>query len=199
MRLYAASRSRRSRQVTGDLAFLVWVLAWSVVGLVIHRLLADLTRPVDSTGEAAASYRTTMTNAAKTLGDLPAVGGPLAQVFTKAAQPGATLNEAASQTSTSLSQLAVALGLLVAVGPILGAGIPWLRHRIAFVSGARATDRLVSAGASLDLFALRALNRQPVAALARISSDPYTDWRNGDPRVVRDLAALELSSTTPPD
>lgn len=196
MRLYAASPSRRSRQVAVDLLVVIWVAGWTAIGLLVHRLLADLAQPIDATAAAADAYRTTMTNAAKNLADVPAVGSSLAKVFANAAQPGATINGAAVQTSGTIGQLALALGLLVAVGPILGAGIPWLRYRIGFVRAATATQRLVEAGASLDLFALRALSRQPVPVLARISSDPYNDWRNGNAQVVRDLAALEMA--TPP-
>ena len=44
----------------------------------------------------------------------------------------------------------------------------------------------------LDLFALRALARQPMHRLAKISDDPAGAWRRGDPEVVRRLAVLEL-------
>ena len=48
------------------------------------------------------------------------------------------------------------------------------------------------AAEDLDLFALRALSRQPMHRLARISDDPAGAWRRRDPAVVRRLAELEL-------
>jgi hypothetical protein len=44
----------------------------------------------------------------------------------------------------------------------------------------------------LDLFALRALARQPLTALARLHPDAADAWRRRDPEAVRALADLEL-------
>ena len=44
----------------------------------------------------------------------------------------------------------------------------------------------------LDLFALRALARQPMHVLAKVSDDPAGAWRARDREVVTALAALEL-------
>ena len=53
-------------------------------------------------------------------------------------------------------------------------------------------QRFIDESADLDLFALRALARQPMHLLARISPDPAGAWRRSDPGVVRELALLEL-------
>ena len=50
----------------------------------------------------------------------------------------------------------------------------------------------MDAAADLDLFALRALARQPLHVLARISDDPAGAWRARDPEVVLALGSLEL-------
>ena len=52
--------------------------------------------------------------------------------------------------------------------------------------------RFVDANEDLDLFALRAMARQPLHVLARISDDPAGAWRRQDRRVVHALATLEL-------
>ena len=61
-----------------------------------------------------------------------------------------------------------------------------------FVREATASARFIDAAEDLDLFALRALARQPMYVLAKISDDPAGAWRARDPEVVTALAALEL-------
>ena len=68
----------------------------------------------------------------------------------------------------------------------------WVPIRIAFVRRAAAAQRFVDADEDLDLFALRALARQPLHVLARIDDDPAGAWRRGDQPVIHALAALEL-------
>ena len=46
--------------------------------------------------------------------------------------------------------------------------------------------------ADLDLFALRAMASQPLYVLAAVSDDPVGAWRDGDRRVIDELAAIEL-------
>ena len=70
--------------------------------------------------------------------------------------------------------------------------VVYLPLRYRFIRQATAGRRFVRSTDDLDLFALRAMARQPLHRLARISEDPVGAWRRGDPRVVRDLAALEL-------
>ena len=63
-----------------------------------------------------------------------------------------------------------------------------------FVRRATAAQRLATAPGSQELFALRALTRQPLRKLARLGPDPAGRFRDGDPAMVRALAALELRS-----
>jgi len=68
----------------------------------------------------------------------------------------------------------------------------WLPRRVAFARRAGAARRHLDTAADLDLFALRAMARQPMHRLARVSDDPVAEWRRGDPARVRALADLEL-------
>jgi hypothetical protein len=61
-----------------------------------------------------------------------------------------------------------------------------------FVREATAGARFIDAAEDLDLFALRALARQPLHVLAGVSDDPAGAWRARDGDVVAALAALEL-------
>jgi hypothetical protein len=85
--------------------------------------------------------------------------------------------------SISLAFLAIASYLIL-----------WLPLRNAFVRKATAARELAHASDDLDLFALRALARQPLTVLVKIDPDPAAAWRRGDRRVTRALAELELRS-----
>jgi hypothetical protein len=61
-----------------------------------------------------------------------------------------------------------------------------------FVRRATAAQRFIDAAADLDLFALRAMARQPMRRLAAVSPDPTGAWRRGDQATIRSLALLEL-------
>ena len=89
---------------------------------------------------------------------------------------------------------------MTAVIPIVLVVGVWLLLRLRFVRRATAAQRFIDADADLDLFALRALARQPMHRLARVSDDPAGAWRAQDPDVVRALALLELrdSGLRPP-
>jgi hypothetical protein len=68
----------------------------------------------------------------------------------------------------------------------------WIPLRVSFIRKASAAQRFVDANEDLDLFALRALARQPLHVLARISDDPAGAWRRGDRAIIDALAELEL-------
>jgi uncharacterized protein (DUF1684 family) len=86
------------------------------------------------------------------------------------------------------------LGIVVAVFPIVIALLVWAIFRIRFVRRATAASRLVGTSGWLELFALRALTRQPLRRLTTLGPDLAGRFRDGDPVVVRQLAALELRS-----
>jgi hypothetical protein len=68
------------------------------------------------------------------------------------------------------------------------------------VRRATAAQRFIDSAADLDLFALRAMARQPMTRLAAISDDPSGAWRRGEEATIRALALLELrdSGLRPP-
>jgi hypothetical protein len=70
----------------------------------------------------------------------------------------------------------------------------WVPIRVAFIRRATAARRFLDSTDDLDLFALRAMARQPLHLLARISDDPAGAWRRGDRDVIAELASLELRS-----
>jgi hypothetical protein len=93
---------------------------------------------------------------------------------------------------TAVHRLAWVLGIAIATIPILTVGVFFLPVRWRFAREASAGARFVDAAEDLDLFALRALARQPMHVLAKVSDDPSGAWRARDREVVTALAALEL-------
>jgi hypothetical protein len=112
--------------------------------------------------------------------------------FDKAAEASLSLAESGRGSVDAVERLALWLGLAIWLIPTLVVLAFHLPLRWRFVREATAGARFVDATADLDLFALRALSRQPLHVLARISDDPAGAWRDRDPAVVRALAALEL-------
>ena len=192
MKLYADLPGRRTLQVLADVGVLLWVGLWSWLGRVVHDATLQLQPPALQLERAGGSFQRTMTDAARTMGDLPLLGDRLHQPFDQAARTGATISGAGHNLANGIGNLALLLGLLTAVVPIALVVGTWLVLRLRFARRASAAQRLVDSGADLDLFALRAMARQPMPRLAAVSDDPVGAWRSGDRHTVRALAVLEL-------
>jgi len=84
--------------------------------------------------------------------------------------------------------------------PIVLVVFVWAVLRGRFIRRATAAQRFIDEAADLDLFALRAMARQPMSRLARVCDDPAGAWRRRDPETIRALAVLELrdSGLRPP-
>jgi hypothetical protein len=141
-----------------------------------------------------------MTSAGDTVGDLPLVGDRVAEPFRTAGAAGTRIEDAGTDLVTAVSRLADVLGWVTALVPILLVGLLWAVLRGRFVRRATAAQRFIDGAADLDLFALRAMARQPVRRLASVSADPTGAWRRGDRDTIRALALLELrdSGLRPP-
>ena len=116
--------------------------------------------------------------------------------FERASGASDSLAEAGRNQVAAVEQLALWLGVSIAAIPILIAGAIHLPIRWRFARRATAGARFIDTADDLDLFALRALTRQPMHVLARVSDDPAGAWRDRDPDIVRALAELELASAT---
>lgn len=192
MKLYADTRTRRTRQGVADVLVLLWVVAWITVGRLVHESVLALRAPADALTSAGTTTRDALTGAGQSAGRLPLVGESLQGFLGRAAGSGTTLREAGTSMAGTVETLALTLGLSTAVVPILIVGAGWLFVRVRFVRLTTASQRFIDANADLDLFALRAMARRPMTELARIDPDPAGAWRRGDSRVIRALATLEL-------
>jgi len=189
--LYAQIPARRTRQILGDLATLGWTLGWSVIAWWLHGQLLRLAAPGRALQSAGADLADSLTSVGKRVGALPLAGSELRKPFEAAAGAGRTLADAGVTQQHGVSQLALLIPLLLAGPPVLFVLLRWATGRLSWIRRANAAARAGSI--ELDLYALRALTRQPMSRLRRLSSDPAGDWRRGDPAMLRALADLELA------
>src|SRR4051794_12680184 len=192
MKIYADAPVRRTRQLLADVLFVLWLVGWVWVGHVVQHGTAELAGVGQQTDESASSLASGLTGAGDSLRDLPVVGGGVSAPFDQMSSASQALAAAGRSQVTAVHRLAWILGISIATIPILTVGIFFLPARWRFAREAAAGASFIDAAEDLDLFALRALARQPMHVLARVSDDPAGAWRGRDPAVVNALAALEL-------
>lgn len=192
MKLYADAPARRTRQLLGDLLLVAWAVLWIWVGHVVQHGTAQLAGVGRQTDQSASSLASGLTNAGDSLRDLPVVGGGVAEPFDQMSSASQALAAAGRTQASAVTHLSWVLGISIALIPILTVAIFYVPARWRFAREATTAARFIDAAEDLDLFALRALARQPMSVLARVSDDPAGAWRNRDPEIVRSLAALEL-------
>jgi hypothetical protein len=203
MKLYADSPVRRSRQMLGDLLVLGWVYVWVRTALVVRDATLALGRPGEQLSDAGTGLASQLRDAGDAVGGLPVVGDEVRAPFAGAGGAAEQMAAAGEAQVEAVHTLAFWLGLAVGAIPVLIALGLYLPMRWRFAREATAGRRFVSSTAApstgsdqrLELFALRAMARQPLHRLARISGDPVAAWRSGDPDVIRELAALELGES----
>lgn len=194
MKLYADTTARRTRQILADAFVFVWVGVWVWLGRVVHDAVVTLRAPADSLTTAGQRVEGALTGAGEQASRLPVVGDELQDWLGRAAQSGESMQDAGTSVADTVMSVALILGLVTAVVPIVAVATVWLWMRGRFVFRATTAQQFIDASEDLDLFALRAMARQPMTALARISPDPAGAWRRQDRDVIVQLATLELRS-----
>ncbi len=192
MKMYAETPARRTRQLVADLLVVGWVVLWIWAGQAVHAATQEVARPAERTQSAASGLADNLRGTGDSLGDIPLIGDSASAPLDDAAGNADDLAESSGNGVDAINALALQLGLAVALTPILVALGFYLPPRIDFVRDATAGQRFIDSGHDLDLFALRALAHQPLHRLAHISPDPAGAWRARDPRIVQQLAALEM-------
>jgi hypothetical protein len=195
VKVYSDVPAQRFGQFFGDVMLVLWAVVCASIGLVVYRVTNALGAPGRKAAEAGDSLAGGIRGLAEPAGEIPAVGDKLRAPLDGAASAADRLAQAGRDQAHAVEQLAIVLGLVTAGLPILFAVLIWLPRRIRFSRRASAAQRFVDNAADLELFALRAMANQPMHRLARVSDDPVTAWRDGDPDVVRALAALELEES----
>ena len=194
MKWYADSLGRRTFQVVTDVFLLCFVTVCVWLGKLVHDGVATLRAPADGLTSAGNSFRENMTGAANAVGGVPLLGDGLKTPFDALSGSGQRLADAGTSAASAVETAARVMGLLVAVIPIVVALLVWAFFRVRFVRRATAASRLVGTPGATELLALRALTRQPLRRLTPLGPDLAGRFRNGDPVLVDQLAALELQS-----
>jgi hypothetical protein len=195
LKLYADTPGRRTAQIVADLLFVLWLVLWVWVGNVIHDGTMALAEPGRQTADAATDLSGGLTDAGDYLREVPIVGDEVAAPFEQASGASDSLAEAGRAEVAAVEKLALWLGVSIGAIPILVVAAVHLPLRWRFARRPTAGAKFVDAAEDLDLFALRALARQPMHVLARVSDDPAGAWRAKDPDIVRALARIELRAS----
>ncbi len=192
VKLYADVPARRTRQVVGDVWLVAWSVLWIWVAVRLHELIMNLATPGLAIAEGATDLAGSITSAGESISSVPLVGETLGTPFDGMSDAALSIADAGQATADAVALLARFLSIALAVLAITSFAVFWVPFRIGFMRRATAAQRFVDANEDLDLFALRAMARQPLHVLARITDDPAGAWRRGDQPVINALAALEL-------
>lgn len=191
---YARPSWRLVAQVVGDLTVVVWIAGWWWLSRTVAAAIAGVAEPVRDIARTASGVAEDVGDAGDRMGRVPLLGEDLASPFGSVSTRLDQLVADAQSQAAAIDRLATLVGAVVLLVPVLAVLAVWLPARLRFARQARATRRLLAAGADLELFAWRALVNQPLASVARTSADPAGDLRRGRRDVVEALAAMELRS-----
>lgn len=192
MKLYADSPARRSLQLLADLLLVGWIYLWVETAGKVREATLLLAGPGRQISDAGGGLADQLRSAGQKVGEVPLVGDEVRAPFDGAGGAADRLAAAGDAQVAAVESLAFWLALAVGAIPVLIALAVHLPLRWRFVREATAGRRYLDSFDDLDLFALRAIARQPLHRLAKVSDDPAGAWRRGEPDVVRRLAALEL-------
>lgn len=191
MKLYAEVPRFRNRQILQDGASLLWIYFWIRIGAHVRSLVDRLAGPGQTIERAGDGFAGTLFDISSKVDDVPGIGDVLQAPFDAAGEAGVALQQAGAAQQDVVHTLALWLGALLALIPISYVLYRYLPDRLRWIREASAADRIRIDAADLHLFAIRAVARQPLYELNRVSADPAAALQNGD---YEQLAGLELAS-----
>lgn len=192
MTWYSEIPARRTRQLLGDAWLVLWSALWIWVALRLYDLIMNLAAPGLAVSSGATDLAGRFDDAGVAVGQVPLIGDALQSPFDGMGGAAIAIADAGQASADAVGLLARFLAVALAVLGIASWAMLWVPIRIAFIRRATAARRFLDSTEDLDLFALRAMARQPLHLLARISDDPAGAWRRGDQAVIAQLASLEL-------
>ena len=192
MTWYSEIPARRTRQIAGDIWLVAWSALWIWAAVRLYDLVMNLAAPGLAVSSSATDLAGRFDDAGAAVGQVPLIGDALQSPFDGMGGAAIAIADAGQASADAVGLLARFLAVALAVLGIASWAMVWVPIRIAFIRRATAARRFLDSTDDLDLFALRAMARQPLHLLARISDDPAGAWRRGDQRVIGELAALEL-------
>jgi len=194
MLFYADSPRRRMAQILGDLVFVAFCVASVWVSLQIYDHLMAFQEPSSNIGQSGDDLAGSLKDAGDAITGIPLVPDSAGDALKDGAVASSTMSDAGSTSAEAIPGLARWLAIGLGSMAVLLACAVHLPGRVRFVREATSGLKYVAGHEDVDIFALRALARQPLKALVDLSDDPAGDWREGDPDIVTRLAFLELRS-----
>ena len=192
MTWYSEVPARRARQIAGDIWLIAWSALWIWAAVRLYDLVMNLAAPGLAVSSSATDLADRFDEAGAAVGQVPLIGDALQSPFDGMGGAASAIADAGQASADAVGLLARFLAVALAVLGIASWAMVWVPIRIAFIRRATAARRFLDSTDDLDLFALRAMARQPLHLLARISDDPAGAWRRGDREVISALATLEL-------
>ena len=192
MTWYSEIPARRARQISGDIWLVAWSALWIWAAVRLYDLVMNLAAPGLAVSSSATDLASRFDDAGAAVGQVPLIGDALQSPFDGMGGAAIAIADAGQASADAVGLLARFLAVALAVLGIASWAMVWVPIRIAFIRRATAARRFLDSTEDLDLFALRAMARQPLHLLARISDDPAGAWRRGDRDVISALASLEL-------
>lgn len=187
--------ARRALHLLGDAILIGWIVLWGLAAWGLKSAVDMLAVPSEAIGDTTRDLARRVDDVGSRISELPLVGEDLQGPF---GQMGVTLRDLAVQSEAQAASIHGAAWLLAVFAfamPVLTLALIYLPPRIRRARESAAARAYIDELADLDLFALRAMARAPMTRLAQISPDPVRAWRSGDPRVIQELANLELKRT----
>ena len=194
MKFYSDIPARRSRQLAGDVWLVVWTITWIWIAVKLHGLIMSLAAPGQAIADGATNLAGSFDSTGESINGVPLIGDALSTPFSGMSSAASAMASAGQAEADAVATLAMFVAVALAVLAFCSFAAFWLPLRYTFIRKASAAQQFVDSYQDLDLFALRAMTRQPLHVLARIDADPAGAWRRGDRRVIDALAELELRS-----
>jgi hypothetical protein len=187
-----------------DVAALVWMATWVVLGFLVAREVRNLRELSDTVVVAGVAVEETGDLLASLEG-VPFVGSQVGDVAERVREAGRSARASGAASRDSTQNLSVLLGLsigLIPTLPLLGLYAPL---RVAWTRETRAVRRALAARPSdpvlTEFLARRAVATLPYHELQAVSPDPFRDLEEGrfEALADRELERLGLSRPrTPP-
>jgi hypothetical protein len=199
VKLYSEVGTARAREIAADVATIVWVGFWIIIGIRINDAMSDYAGLGRTLRGGGTSIQGAGAQLGDVLGNVPVVGGGIDAITTGAfGTAGAPFVEAGDQLESLLLLIARLLAVLVVgvfVVPWLFKYVPWRAGRLSNLRAAhlalRGRPTGVSETAMQQALATRAINRLSYQELLDHAADPFGDFAAG--RYER-LAKAELES-----
>ena len=180
------------RQLIGDIVVIAWVVLWIRIAVWAHDLMGMLAEPGRQVERLAGTLSVNLDAAGRAIDRIPLIGDEATAPLVRAADAAQAIADAGRQQQQWVHQSSYLLPMVLLIVPIGIVVFGWLPRRIRRIRVIAVTARMRRSAAGLDALALRALARQPMAAIEAAGPDIAQAWRLGDPGALAALAVLEL-------